>query len=308
MLQFRTLRVILDGKYRDQKKKFTSITSDRKMGIFMKTEFLIKSNFLYGYKSKTYHCKYLKFSPNVYISVIYVRLNFQNIFKTTEIFGLSNFLSIVLQIAREIEKTRSLILGKMLGAQNTKFHSPLVILIVVEDLNCFLLLKLLWDEQNCVVAFNSEAANLDPPGNDTAFRTFFLDCKRTDDLINRRLTIIDLKYVLLFIPENPLVISTALALKSNVILEITVAIHSRITSGLRSIDFKMGGNNFDLNTSHETKLINTLYLLAIFMSVDDIDLSKYDSMTRVKLIKHASDLDTIITLTKSLKYDCDFRS
>lgn len=31
--------------------------------------------------------------------------------------------------------------------------------------------------------------------------------------------------------------------------------HSRITSGLRSIDFKMGGNNFDLNTSHETKLI-----------------------------------------------------
>lgn len=32
----------------------------------------------------------------------------------------------------------------------------------------------------------------------------------------------------------------------------TVAMHSNITSGLRSIDFNMGGNSFVLNTSHET--------------------------------------------------------
>jgi len=109
-------------------------------------------------------------------------------------------------------------------------------------------------------------------------------------------------------------------------LEITVAMHSNITSGLRSIDFKMGGSNFDLNSSHETKLTvkehcrmnscsgrvlqampsfiktskngslklkqintnitkyyitfkNTLYLLARFISIDAIDLSKYDSIT-----------------------------
>lgn len=108
-------------------------------------------------------------------------------------------------------------------------------------------------------------------------------------------------------------------------LEITVAMHSNITSGLRSIDFKMGGNNFDLNSSYDTKLTvkehcsinscsgrvlqampsfintskngslklkqinyeirkyyifkNTLYLLARFISIDAIDLSKYDSIT-----------------------------
>lgn len=108
-------------------------------------------------------------------------------------------------------------------------------------------------------------------------------------------------------------------------LEITVAMHSNITSGLRSIDFKMGGSNFDLNSSYDTKLTvkehcrinscsgrvlqampsfintskkgslklkrinndirkyyifkNTLYLLARFISIDAIDLSKYDSIT-----------------------------
>lgn len=52
-----------------------------------------------------------------------------------------------------------------------------------------------------------------------------------------------------FIPENPLNISTALALKSKETLEITIATHSNINSGFRSIDFKIEGNNFDLNTS-----------------------------------------------------------
>jgi len=50
------------------------------------------------------------------------------------------------------------------------------------------------NSRNCEVAFSSEAANLEPPGNDTAFKTFVLDCKRTEDLIDKRLTIIDLKY------------------------------------------------------------------------------------------------------------------
>ncbi|KAF0765130.1 Uncharacterized protein FWK35_00021684, partial [Aphis craccivora] len=35
-------------------------------------QFLTKSIFLYGCNSKTNHCKYLKFSPNIYISAIYI--------------------------------------------------------------------------------------------------------------------------------------------------------------------------------------------------------------------------------------------
>ncbi|KAF0761104.1 Uncharacterized protein FWK35_00013160 [Aphis craccivora] len=41
--------------------------------------FSTKSIFLYGCNSKTNHCKNLKFSPNVYVSVIYIQPNFQNI-------------------------------------------------------------------------------------------------------------------------------------------------------------------------------------------------------------------------------------
>lgn len=50
------------------------------------------------------------------------------------------------------------------------------------------------DSMNCVVSFNSKAANLDPPGKDTAFKTLLLVSVRTDDLIDKRLTIIDFKY------------------------------------------------------------------------------------------------------------------
>ncbi|KAF0761725.1 Uncharacterized protein FWK35_00008245 [Aphis craccivora] len=39
--------------------------------------FSTKSIFLYGCNSKTNHCKYLNCSPNVYVSVIYIQLNFQ---------------------------------------------------------------------------------------------------------------------------------------------------------------------------------------------------------------------------------------
>ena len=40
-----------------------------------------KSIFLYGCNSKTNHCKHLKFSPNVNVSVIYIQLNFQKNFE-----------------------------------------------------------------------------------------------------------------------------------------------------------------------------------------------------------------------------------
>ena len=44
----------------------------------MQNHFSTKSIFLNGCNSKTNLCKYLKFSPNVYVSVIYLQLNFQN--------------------------------------------------------------------------------------------------------------------------------------------------------------------------------------------------------------------------------------
>ncbi|KAF0766533.1 Uncharacterized protein FWK35_00020145, partial [Aphis craccivora] len=36
--------------------------------------------------SKTNHCKFLKFSPNVYVSVIYIQLNFQKMLTFFELF------------------------------------------------------------------------------------------------------------------------------------------------------------------------------------------------------------------------------
>ncbi|KAF0767159.1 Uncharacterized protein FWK35_00001461 [Aphis craccivora] len=42
--------------------------------------------FLYGCNSKTNHCKYLKFSPNIYLSVIYIQLNFKNILTSFGLF------------------------------------------------------------------------------------------------------------------------------------------------------------------------------------------------------------------------------
>ncbi|KAF0701719.1 hypothetical protein FWK35_00033756 [Aphis craccivora] len=49
-----------------------------------KREFLRKTSFrpnrfFYGCNSKSNHCKYLKFSPNVNVSVIYIQLNFHKI-------------------------------------------------------------------------------------------------------------------------------------------------------------------------------------------------------------------------------------
>ncbi|KAF0703001.1 Uncharacterized protein FWK35_00035833, partial [Aphis craccivora] len=42
--------------------------NDGKTGIFTQNTFSTKSNFFYGCNSKTTHCKYLKFSPNVNVS------------------------------------------------------------------------------------------------------------------------------------------------------------------------------------------------------------------------------------------------
>ncbi|KAF0765123.1 Uncharacterized protein FWK35_00010610, partial [Aphis craccivora] len=41
---------------------------------------------LYSYNSKTNYSKYLKFSLNIRISVIYIQLNFQNILTFFELF------------------------------------------------------------------------------------------------------------------------------------------------------------------------------------------------------------------------------
>ncbi|KAF0712097.1 Uncharacterized protein FWK35_00037390, partial [Aphis craccivora] len=62
--------IIIFQKNREKQKK-----NDGKTGIFTQNQFSTKSIFFYGCNSKTNHCKYLKFSPNVYVSVIYIQLN-----------------------------------------------------------------------------------------------------------------------------------------------------------------------------------------------------------------------------------------
>ncbi|KAF0756811.1 Uncharacterized protein FWK35_00036000, partial [Aphis craccivora] len=49
-------------------------------------QFSTKSIFSFGCNSKTNHCKYLKYSSNVYISVIYTQISFQNIMAFIELF------------------------------------------------------------------------------------------------------------------------------------------------------------------------------------------------------------------------------
>ncbi|KAE9542375.1 hypothetical protein AGLY_003502 [Aphis glycines] len=44
--------------------------NEGKTGFFTQNQFTSKSNFLFRYNSKTNRCKYLKFSPNVYISAL----------------------------------------------------------------------------------------------------------------------------------------------------------------------------------------------------------------------------------------------
>ncbi|KAF0721101.1 Uncharacterized protein FWK35_00026607 [Aphis craccivora] len=55
-----------------QKRREKLKKNDGKTGIFTQNKFLFKSIFLYGCNSKTNHCKFLKFSPNVNVSGIYI--------------------------------------------------------------------------------------------------------------------------------------------------------------------------------------------------------------------------------------------
>jgi hypothetical protein len=59
-----------------QKRQEKPWKNNQKTGIFTHNHFTTNSTFWFYCNSKTNHCKYLKFSPNVYISVIYLRLNF----------------------------------------------------------------------------------------------------------------------------------------------------------------------------------------------------------------------------------------
>ncbi|KAF0762877.1 Uncharacterized protein FWK35_00032064, partial [Aphis craccivora] len=60
--------------FKSVRKNPKKVTEKRE--FLRKTSFRPNRFFLYGCKSKTNHCKYLKFSPKVYVSVIYVQLNF----------------------------------------------------------------------------------------------------------------------------------------------------------------------------------------------------------------------------------------
>ncbi|KAF0718936.1 Uncharacterized protein FWK35_00031849 [Aphis craccivora] len=57
-----------------QKNQEKQKKNDGKTGILRKTSFRPNRFFFYGCNSKTNHCKYLKFSPNIYVS-----LNFHKI-------------------------------------------------------------------------------------------------------------------------------------------------------------------------------------------------------------------------------------
>ncbi|KAF0750863.1 Uncharacterized protein FWK35_00024555, partial [Aphis craccivora] len=49
-------------------------------------KFSTKSIFLYSCNSKTNHCKFLKFSPIIYVKVMYIQLNFQKFLTFFELF------------------------------------------------------------------------------------------------------------------------------------------------------------------------------------------------------------------------------
>ncbi|KAF0763008.1 Uncharacterized protein FWK35_00013125 [Aphis craccivora] len=77
---FLNFKIVFKSPGKKPKKKL------RKNGNFYAKQFSTKSIFLYGFNSKTYHCKYLKISSNVYVSVIYKQLNFQKLMTFFELF------------------------------------------------------------------------------------------------------------------------------------------------------------------------------------------------------------------------------
>ncbi|KAF0726485.1 Uncharacterized protein FWK35_00038419 [Aphis craccivora] len=102
MLQFQTMGMvsgvkvnILGAFIKVKSKHFPTVfkkieknkkKNDGKTGMFTQNQFSITSFFLYSFNSKTNNCKYLKFSPNVYVTVLNTWLNVQNILIYFELF------------------------------------------------------------------------------------------------------------------------------------------------------------------------------------------------------------------------------
>ncbi|KAF0769591.1 Uncharacterized protein FWK35_00013217 [Aphis craccivora] len=108
---------------------FKKIEKNKKK-VTEKREFLRKTSsiFLYGCNSKTNRCKHLKFSPNVYVSVIYKQLNFQNI--------LTFLNSIFYEICRKRENLQIILKLKNHKIRNDNDFSSL---FLCESHNFFLL-------------------------------------------------------------------------------------------------------------------------------------------------------------------------
>ncbi|KAE9529785.1 hypothetical protein AGLY_011881 [Aphis glycines] len=68
-------------------KMLCAFESDGKTEIFTQNQFLIKLIFLYGCNSKTNHCKYLKFSPNIYFNTKFLVMTYY----TAEHYSLDHF-------------------------------------------------------------------------------------------------------------------------------------------------------------------------------------------------------------------------
>ncbi|KAF0758673.1 hypothetical protein FWK35_00031166, partial [Aphis craccivora] len=103
MLQFQTLGVVSDSKLNLVVLKIAGKNQKKikeKWEFLLKTSFSTKSIFLYGCNSKTNHCKYLKFSLNVYIE-----LNFQKFLTFFEPLKFLIFLR-NLTFLRNLSKTR----------------------------------------------------------------------------------------------------------------------------------------------------------------------------------------------------------
>ena len=102
MFQFQTLGMVSDGQVNilgalqrskvnifqqfSKKSRKTKYKKWQKNGNFYAKPVFDQIDFLYGCNSKTSHYKYLKFSPNFYVSVIYIQLNFQKFLTFFELF------------------------------------------------------------------------------------------------------------------------------------------------------------------------------------------------------------------------------
>ncbi|KAF0760849.1 hypothetical protein FWK35_00030070 [Aphis craccivora] len=76
-------KVNIFQQFSKKSRKTKNMTEKRE--FLRKTSFRPNRVFLYGCNSKTDHCEYLKFSPNVYVSVINIHSSFYETFKITKI-------------------------------------------------------------------------------------------------------------------------------------------------------------------------------------------------------------------------------